>query len=71
MSGTAAGSASGSSIPHEVIEVTKREVACDGGSAALGHPRVFLDMGHDDYIDCPYCGRRFTLKPGTPPAAGH
>lgn len=57
--------------PQEIIEVEKREVACDGGDGPLGHPRVFLNMGDDDHIDCPYCGRRFTLKPGAAAAAGH
>lgn len=48
--------------PPETIEVTKREVACDGGGA-LGHPKVFLNMGSDDFVECPYCDRRFIMKP--------
>ncbi len=46
--------------PPEVIEVDSREVACDGGP--LGHPRVFLNMGNRDYVECPYCDRRFVLR---------
>jgi uncharacterized Zn-finger protein len=38
-------------------------VACDG-EGALGHPRVFLNLGKQAAIDCPYCGRRFTRKSG-------
>lgn len=53
--------------PPEVIETEKTRVACDGGGGALGHPRVFLEMGDDDAVDCPYCGRRFVLAEG----AGH
>ena len=49
--------------PVETIPVETRTVACDGGGP-LGHPRVFLNIGHEDRIDCPYCGRRFVLKPG-------
>ncbi len=44
--------------------VTKRRVACDGGDGPLGHPRVFLDMGTDDKVECKYCGRVFVLKQG-------
>ncbi len=48
----------------EVIEVTDTRVACDGGGGALGHPKVYLEMGDENFIDCPYCDRRFKLKPG-------
>lgn len=50
--------------PPETIEVEARVVACDGGNAALGHPRVFLNMGDEAFVECPYCDRRFVLKPG-------
>ena len=36
--------------------------ACDGGGGALGHPRVYLEMGGKDEVDCPYCGRKFKLS---------
>lgn len=50
--------------PPEIIKTDKSRVACDGGDGALGHPRVFLDMGHAGNVDCPYCGRRFELAEG-------
>ncbi len=56
--------------PPETIEATSREIACDGGGA-LGHPRVFLNMGENTEIGCPYCGRRFVLVADTPAPAGH
>ncbi len=52
----------------ETVEVERREIACDGGGGALGHPRVYLNMGERREIDCPYCGRQFVLKEG---AAAH
>jgi len=57
--------------PVETVRVVDRVVACDGGEGALGHPRVFLNMGSAAAIDCPYCGRRFVFAgdPGAP--AGH
>ena len=59
--------------PLEIVEVEDIKVACDGNGADSGHPRVFLNMGDDDHVDCPYCGRRFALKPGARAhlAAGH
>ncbi|MBA4808867.1 zinc-finger domain-containing protein [Brevundimonas sp.] len=47
--------------PEEVVVSTKR-VACDGGGGALGHPLVYMDMGQDDFVECPYCDRRFVLS---------
>lgn len=47
--------------PPEVITVRSRRVACDGVGGALGHPRVWLEMGEADYVECGYCDRRFVL----------
>lgn len=47
--------------------VETRRVHCDGAteiSAALGHPRVFLQIGEDGYVECGYCDKRFVLKGG-------
>lgn len=58
--------------PHQTIEVDSREIACDGGNGPLGHPRVFLNMGAADHIDCPYCGIRYRLsEAGAAAAAAH
>jgi uncharacterized Zn-finger protein len=43
----------------EPIYVNDKRVVCDGGGGALGHPRVFLEMGDAEEIVCPYCSRRF------------
>ena len=48
----------------ESVEVTTSRVACDGGGGALGHPKVFLEMGDESFVECPYCDKRFNLKPG-------
>lgn len=55
----------------EVIEVEEKRVSCDGGGGALGHPKVWLEMGERNAVDCPYCDRHFTLKPGAKPKAHH
>jgi uncharacterized Zn-finger protein len=46
----------------ETFEVQSRSVACDGGP--MGHPKVYLQIGDEGFIDCPYCDRRFVLRGG-------
>ncbi|HVZ68998.1 MAG TPA: zinc-finger domain-containing protein [Rhizomicrobium sp.] len=50
--------------PPEIIEVDDTRVACDGGGGALGHPRVYLQIGEEGFVDCGYCDRRFVLREG-------
>jgi uncharacterized Zn-finger protein len=45
----------------EIIEVRSGRVACDGVGGALGHPRVWMEMGEAAFVECPYCDRRFVL----------
>ena len=45
--------------PPEVIYVRSGRVACEGVGGTLGHPRVWLEMGEADFVECPYCDRRF------------
>ena len=57
--------------PPETILVTSTRVKCDGSgeiAAALGHPRVWLEIDEHGYVDCGYCDRRFILRGG--PADG-
>lgn len=48
--------------PAEIVIIETRKVRCDGGKGALGHPAVYLNMGHEDHVDCPYCGKQFHLS---------
>ena len=57
--------------PPEIIEIDSATIACDGGGGALGHPRVFLNMGDEAHIDCPYCGRQYVLKADATAPASH
>jgi uncharacterized Zn-finger protein len=64
-----------STFEPETTYVETRRVSCDGAGdirggsgyrpAALGHPRVFLEIDDSGYVDCGYCDRRFILK-GSP-----
>ena len=51
------------SAPEEIV-VRSRRIACDGVGGALGHPRVYLEMGEGAFVECPYCDRRFVLAAG-------
>jgi len=53
------GGNSGMAADTDVIRVTTDRVACDGNGDALGHPRVWLTLGTDGEIVCPYCSRRY------------
>ena len=55
--------------PIEIIQVQEERVACDGGGGALGHPRVFLNLGDEGHVTCPYCSRKFVLAPVGEPAS--
>ncbi len=51
-----------STTPHfandlgvEKIEVGVKELLCMGARPPFDHPHVFLDMGQDRQILCPYC----------------
>ena len=53
--------------PPETIRTKSLRVACDGSGAvpaAHGHPRVFLHIDDNGYVDCGYCDRRFILEGG-------
>jgi len=50
--------------PAEEVLVRSRRVSCDGVGGALGHPRVWIELGGDDVGECPYCDRRFVLAGG-------
>ncbi len=62
------------SKPPEIVHTAKRRVFCDGATdirsgAALGHPRVWLQIDEKGYVECGYCDRRFVLD-GDPQSRG-
>lgn len=65
-----------SSIPHfhntqgvDKIEIGAKEFQCIGAMPPFDHPHVYLDMGSDSEIVCPYCSTHYVysakLTPGT------
>ena len=55
----------------EILDVATKRPACDGGGGALGHPRVYLTMGSQTQITCPYCSRTFRWIAGEGSHDGH
>ena len=55
----------------EIFEVEEASIACDGGGGALGHPKVYLNLEKEGFVECPYCSRRYVLKAGAHAVAGH
>ena len=53
------------------IEVNTATVVCDGGGGYMGHPMVYLKIGDEGGIFCPYCSCHFVLADDAPAAAGH
>ncbi len=55
----------------DIQTVDTAVVACDGGNGGLGHPRVFLALGPERSVVCPYCSRTYVLAEGAKAGAGH
>jgi uncharacterized Zn-finger protein len=63
-------------VPHfhndagvAVIEIGAREFMCVGAKPPFDHPHVFLDMGDDNEIICPYCSTLYRHDPTLDPHA--
>lgn len=57
-------------VPHfhndpgvSVIEIGAKEFMCVGETPPLDHPHVFLDMGGDTELICPYCSTLYRFDP--------
>lgn len=50
------------------IGIGAREFLCIGVSPPQDHPHVYINMGDQDVILCPYCATAFRFDPSLPPA---
>lgn len=57
-------------VPHfhndaglAAIEIGAREFMCVGASPPFDHPHIFLDMGSENEIICPYCSTLYRHDP--------
>ena len=60
----------GHAVPHlandagvEKIFVGVKELQCMGARPPFDHPHVFLDMGQDAQVLCPYCSTLYLYDP--------
>lgn len=44
------------------IVVDVKQFECIGAEPPFDHPHVYLDMGSDDQIICPYCSTLYRYK---------
>jgi uncharacterized Zn-finger protein len=58
------------SIPHfhnsqglDLIEVGSKEFKCVGALPPFDHPHIYMDMGKDNDIVCPYCSTHYVFNP--------
>lgn len=61
-------------VPHfsndrgvESIAIGVREFMCIGARPPFDHPHVFLDMGDEAEIICPYCSTLYRYDPALRP----
>jgi uncharacterized Zn-finger protein len=63
-------------VPHfhnepgvPVIEIGTQKFMCVGAKPPFDHPHVFLDMGRENEIICPYCSTLYRHDPALDPHA--
>lgn len=63
-------------VPHfhndpgvPLIEIGARAFMCIGALPPFDHPHVFIDMGDDTEVICPYCSTLFRYDPTLDPHA--
>jgi uncharacterized Zn-finger protein len=61
-----------SAIPQktDTVIISSSKVACDGDEGSA-HPRVFLTVNAQGFVDCPYCGKHYVLEEGAHSAETH
>src|SRR5690606_5221306 len=45
------------------IEIGAKEFQCVGAQPPFDHPHVFIDMGADNEVVCPYCSTLYVFDP--------
>ena len=44
---------------RQTVITSQKRVSCEGSGGALGHPKIWLNIGPDGRVVCPYCSRQF------------
>lgn len=45
---------------EERVNISSSHVKCDGGED--GHPLIYLEVGDNNTVTCPYCGKIFVYN---------
>lgn len=48
------------------IDIGSREFECTGALPPFDHPHIYIDMGDDSEVVCPYCSTLFRYDPALP-----
>ncbi len=48
---------------HAGIDIGAKEFMCVGARPPFDHPHVFLDMGDENEMVCPYCSTLYRYDP--------
>ena len=46
-----------------IVRIGSREFKCIGAKSPQDHPHIYLNMGDDNEIVCPYCSTLFRFDP--------
>lgn len=49
-------------MSEETEIVQDKKVVCEGMKNGIGHPKVYLHIGKDNTIKCPYCSKVFIYE---------
>lgn len=47
---------------YELVEIGVKDFVCIGASPPFDHPHIFLKMGMEQEIICPYCSTLYRLN---------
>lgn len=56
------------SAGHPTIAIGVKKFMCVGALPPFDHPHIFLDMGDDGEIICPYCSTLYVYKASLKPS---
>lgn len=50
-------------IGVDAINIGVKEFQCMGASPPFDHPHIYMDMGNEEEIICPYCSTLYRHRP--------
>ncbi|WP_068314280.1 zinc-finger domain-containing protein [Polycladidibacter hongkongensis] len=52
---------------HKQVSIGAKEFMCIGANPPFDHPHIFLDMGADTEVVCPYCSTHYVYDSALAP----